>query len=91
MFVNAAPSVVGLGMAGTGFVSNELADLVGRENTLGRYLSKVNELANQGLSNFAYAPSITNKALRAVLQFKTLLRLVKGLLIGLPKVQTGHY
>lgn len=66
MFVNAAPSLVGLGMAGTGFVSNELADVVGRDNTLGRYFSKVNELANKGLDNFAYAPSVANKTLRAV-------------------------
>ena len=66
MFVNAAPSLVGLGMAGSGFVSNELAERLGRDTTLGGYFSKVNELANQGLSNFAYAPSFTNKALRAV-------------------------
>ena len=66
MFVNAAPSLVGLGMAGSGFVSNELAERLGRDTTLGGYFSKVNELANQGLSNFAYAPSIANKALRAV-------------------------
>ena len=66
MFVNAAPNLVGLGMAGSGFVSNELAERLGRDTTLGGYFSKVNELANQGLSNFAYAPSIANKALRAV-------------------------
>ena len=66
MFINAAPSLVGLGMAGSGFVSNELAERLGRDTTLGGYFSKVNELANQGLSNFAYAPSIANKALRAV-------------------------
>ena len=61
MFINAAPSLVGLGMAGSGFVSNELAERLGRDTTLGGYFSKVNELANQGLSNFAYAPSIANK------------------------------
>jgi len=66
MFINAAPNLIGLGMAGTGFVSNELADVVGRDNTLGRYLSKVNELANKGLENFDYAPSVANKTLRAV-------------------------
>lgn len=66
MFINAAPNLVGLGMAGSGFVSNELAERLGRDTTLGGYFSKVNELANQGLSNFAYAPSIANKALRAV-------------------------
>ena len=67
MFINAAPNLIGLGMAGTGFVSNELADVVGRDNGLGRYLSKVNELANKGLDNFAYAPSIVNRSARAVL------------------------
>ena len=66
MFINAAPNLVGLGMAGTGFVSNELANVIGRDNTLGGYFSKVNELANSGLANFDYAPSITNKTLRAV-------------------------
>jgi len=66
MFINAAPNLIGLGMAGTGFVSNELADVMGRDNTLGRYFSKVNELANKGLENFDYAPSIANKTLRAV-------------------------
>ncbi|HNA22746.1 MAG TPA: hypothetical protein PLN40_15170, partial [Agitococcus sp.] len=35
MFVNAAPSLVGLGMAGSGFVSNELAERLGRDTTLG--------------------------------------------------------
>ena len=58
MFVNAAPSLVGLGMAGSGFVSNELAERLGRDTTLGGYFSKVNELANQGLSNFAYAHKV---------------------------------
>jgi len=67
MFINAAPNLIGLGMAGTGFVSNELADVVGRDNGLGRYLSKVNELANKGLDNFAYAPSIVNRTARAAL------------------------
>ncbi len=67
MFINAAPNLIGLGLAGTGFVSNELADVVGRDNGLGRYLSKVNELANKGLDNFAYAPSIVNRSARAVL------------------------
>ena len=42
MFINAAPNLIGFGLAGTGFVSNELADVVGRDNGLGRYLSKVN-------------------------------------------------
>lgn len=67
MFINAAPNLIGLGMAGTGFVSNELADVVGRDNTLGRYLSKVNELANSGLENFQSTPSIVNRAAREVL------------------------
>jgi len=67
MFINAAPQLVGLGMAGTGFVSNELADVVGRDNTLGRYFSKVNELANSGLENFESTPSIVNLGTRAVL------------------------
>ena len=67
MFINAAPNLIGLGMAGTGFVSNELADVVGRDNGLGRYLSKVNELANSGLENFQHTPSIVNRAARAVL------------------------
>ena len=40
MFVNAAPSLVGLGMAGSGFVSNELAERLGRDTTLGGYFSK---------------------------------------------------
>ena len=66
MFINAAPSLVGLGMAGTGFVSNEIAEAVGRENLVGRYFTKLNELANTGLDNFAFAPSIANKGLRAV-------------------------
>lgn len=66
MFINAAPNLVGLGMAGTGFVSNELADVVGRDNGLGRYLSKVNELANSGLENFQSTPSIVNRGVRAV-------------------------
>jgi hypothetical protein len=67
MFINAAPNLIGLGLAGSGFVSNEIADAVGRDNTLGRYFAKVNELANTGLNNFEYAPSITNKSARAVL------------------------
>jgi len=67
MFINAAPNLIGLGMAGTGFVSNELADVVGRDNTLGRYFSKVNELANSGLENFQSTPSIVNRGVRAVL------------------------
>ena len=67
MFINAAPNLIGLGMAGTGFVSNELADVVGRDNGLGSYLSKVNELANKGLENFQSTPSIVNRGVRAVL------------------------
>jgi len=67
MFINAAPNLIGLGMAGTGFVSNEIADAVGRDNTLGRYFAKVNELANSGLENFQSTPSIVNRATRAVL------------------------
>jgi len=66
MFINAAPNLIGLGMAGTGFVSNELADVVGRDNGLGRYLLKVNELANSGLENFQSTPSIVNRGVRAV-------------------------
>ena len=67
MFINAAPNLIGLGLAGTGFVSNELADVVGRDNGLGRYLSKVNELANSGLENFQSTPSIVNRGVLAVL------------------------
>ena len=67
MFINAAPNLIGLGLAGTGFVSNELADVVGRDNGLGRYLSKVNELSNSGLENFQSTPSIVNRGVRAVL------------------------
>ena len=67
MFINAAPNLIGLGLAGTGFVSNELADVVGRDNGLGSYLSKVNELANKGLENFQSTPSIVNRGVRAVL------------------------
>lgn len=67
MFINAAPNLIGLGMAGTGFVSNEIADAVGRDNTLGRYFAKVNELANSGLENFQSTPSIVNRGIRAVL------------------------
>jgi hypothetical protein len=67
MFINAAPNLIGLGLAGTGFVSNELADVVGRDNGLGRYLSKVNELANSGLENFQSTPGIVNRGVRAVL------------------------
>ena len=67
MAINTAPNLIGLGMAGTGFVSNELADVVGRDNGLGRYLSKVNELANKGLENFQSTPSIVNRGVRAVL------------------------
>ena len=67
MFINAAPNLIGLGLAGTGFVSNELADVVGRDNGLGRYLSKVNELANSGLENFQSTPNIVNRGVLAVL------------------------
>jgi len=67
MFINAAPNLIGLGLAGSGFVSNEIADAVGRDNTLGRYFAKVNELANAGLENFQSTPSIVNRATRAVL------------------------
>lgn len=67
MFINAAPNLVGLGMAGTGFVSNELANVIGRDNTLGGYFSKVNELANSGLANFESTPSIVNRAAHEVL------------------------
>ena len=67
MFINAAPNVVGLGLAGTGFVSNELADVVGRNNTIGRYFSNINELANKGLENFQSTPSIVNRGVRAAL------------------------
>ncbi len=67
MFINAAPNLIGLGMAGTGFVSNEIAQAVGRDNLIGGYFSKLNELANKGLENFQSSPSIINRAVRAVL------------------------
>jgi len=67
MFINAAPNLVGLGMAGTGFASNELANVIGRDNAIGRYFSNINELANKGLENFQSSPSIVNRGVRAVL------------------------
>lgn len=67
MAINPAPNLIGLGMAGTGFVANELADVVGRENLAGRYFAKINQLANSGLENFESTPNIVNRAARAVL------------------------
>jgi len=67
MAINTAPNLIGLGMAGTGFVANELADVVGRDNPVGRYLTKATDIANAGLENFQHTPSIVNRAARAVL------------------------
>ena len=67
MLINTAPNLIGLGMAGTGFVANELADVVGRDNPVGRYLTKATDIANAGLENFESTPSIVNRAARAVL------------------------
>jgi len=67
MAINPAPNLIGLGMAGTGFVANELADVVGRDNPVGRYLTKATDIANAGLENFESTPNIVNRAARAVL------------------------
>ena len=67
MLINTAPNLIGLGMAGTGFVANELADVVGRDNPVGRYLTKATDIANAGLENFQHTPNIVNRAARAVL------------------------
>ena len=67
MLINTAPNLIGLGMAGTGFVANELADVVGRDNPVGRYLTKATDIANAGLENFQHTPNIVNRAASAVL------------------------
>jgi len=67
MAINTAPNLIGLGMAGTGFVANELADVVGRDNPVGRYLTKATDIANAGLENFQHTPNIVNRAAREVL------------------------
>ena len=81
MFVNAAPSLVGLGMAGSGFIANELAERLGRDTTLGRlFFGCNNELAIKGYLNFAFMPKYHKQRLAGLSHlFKTLLRLVKGL------------
>ncbi len=69
MFINAAPQLVGLGLAGTGFVGHNVADLADKvgASKVANYYRGLADLADKGLGNFAYSPSIVNRSARAAL------------------------
>jgi len=69
MFINAAPQLVGLGMAGTGFVGHNVADLADKvgASKVANYYRTLADLADKGLDNFQSSPSIVNRTARAVL------------------------
>jgi len=69
MFINTAPQLVGLGMAGTGFVGHNVADLADKvgASKIANYYRGLADLADKGLDNFAYSPSVVNRTARAAL------------------------
>lgn len=69
MFINAAPQLVGLGLAGTGFVGHNVADLADKigASKVANYYRTLADLADKGLDNFQSSPSIVNRTARAVL------------------------
>jgi hypothetical protein len=69
MFINAAPQLVGLGMAGTGFVGHNVANLADKigASKVANYYRTLADLADKGLDNFQSSPSIVNRTARAVL------------------------
>ncbi len=69
MAINTAPNLIGLGMAGTGYVGHKVADVaekLGAQKIANYYRGAV-ELADKGLDNFESTPSIVNRAAREVL------------------------
>ena len=69
MFINAAPQLVGLGLAGTGFVGHNVADLADKvgASKIANYYRSLADLADKGLDNFAYSPSVVNRTAHAAL------------------------
>ena len=69
MLINTAPNLIGLGMAGTGYVGHKVADVAEKlgAQKIANYYRGAAELADKGLDNFESTPSIVNRAARAVL------------------------
>lgn len=69
MLINTAPNLIGLGMAGTGYVGHKVADVAEKlgAQKIANYYRGAAELADKGLENFEHAPSIVNRAVREVL------------------------
>ena len=69
MAINPAPNLIGLGMAGTGFVGHKVADVAEKlgAQKIANYYRGAAELADKGLENFESTPNIVNRAARAVL------------------------
>lgn len=69
MLINTAPNLIGLGMAGTGFVGHKVADVAEKlgAQKIANYYRGAAELADKGLDNFESTPSIVNRATREVL------------------------
>jgi len=69
MLINTAPNLIGLGMAGTGFVGHKVADVAEKlgAQKIANYYRGAAELADKGLDNFESTPSIVNRAAHAVL------------------------
>lgn len=69
MLINTAPNLIGLGMAGTGFVGHKVADVAEKlgAQKIANYYRGAAELADKGLENFEHTPSIVNRAVRKVL------------------------
>jgi hypothetical protein len=67
--INTAPNLIGLGMAGTGFVGHKVADVAEKlgAQKIANYYRGAAELADKGLDNFESTPSIVNRAAREVL------------------------
>lgn len=69
MVINTAPNLIGLGMAGTGYVGHKVADVAEKlgAQKIANYYRGAAELADKGLENFEHTPSIANRAVREVL------------------------
>ena len=69
MLINTAPNLIGLGMAGTGYVGHKVADVAEKlgAQKIANYYRGAAELADKGLENFEHAPSIVNRAAREAL------------------------
>lgn len=69
MVINTAPNLIGLGMAGTGYVGHKVADVAEKlgAQKIANYYRGAAELADKGLENFEHTPSIVNRAVRKVL------------------------